>query len=112
MVVNVLVGTSRCDVTGGKAAGSLRPLGALTAQRAIPTSLMSRSRSRRKEALDDFRFLSQRLVTSSPTFHQLSHDVQHIQRPAVLGDGKFTEANEDNEAVKVISNLCFLGSLL
>jgi len=31
-----LVGTLRRDVPGGKAAGKLRPLGARTAQRAVP----------------------------------------------------------------------------
>ncbi|HKW28913.1 MAG TPA: hypothetical protein VJT54_06230 [Verrucomicrobiae bacterium] len=38
-----LVGTLRCGVPGGKAAGhiaGLRPLGALTAQRAVPTYKM------------------------------------------------------------------------
>ena len=34
-----LVGTSRCDVPGGKAAGILGPLGARTAQRAVPAKL-------------------------------------------------------------------------
>jgi len=42
-VVKVLVGTSRCDVTGGKAAGILRPLGARTVQRAVPASEIRRT---------------------------------------------------------------------
>jgi hypothetical protein len=33
----LLVGTARCAVPGGKAAGNLRPPGARTAQRAVPT---------------------------------------------------------------------------
>ncbi len=55
-------------------------------------------RSRREEALINFRFSSQSLVTglrsdatprqaSSPTFHQPPHNVQHVERPAALGDG-------------------------
>ena len=37
-----LLGTPRCGVTGGKAAGTLRPLGARTAEPAVPTSLIRR----------------------------------------------------------------------
>jgi len=39
------------------------------------------SRRRRKEA-SSFPACGPRLVTSSPTIHQPSHNIQHVQRPA------------------------------
>jgi len=38
-----MVGTSRCDVPGGNAAGILRPLGARTPQRGVPASTSHRT---------------------------------------------------------------------
>jgi len=51
------------------------------------------SRSRREEALTKWSLVTglrsdaTPRQASSPTFHQPSHDVQHVQRPAALGDG-------------------------
>jgi len=46
------------------------------------------SRSRRKEAWP-VPGCEPRLVTSSPTFHEAADGVEHVQRPAALGDGNF-----------------------
>ena len=51
------------------------------------------SRSRREEGLTKWSLVTglrsdaTPRQASSPTFHQPSHDVQHVQRPAALGDG-------------------------
>jgi len=48
------------------------------------------SRRRREEA-SSLPARGPRLVTSSPTFHQPSHNIQHVERPAALGDGNILQ---------------------
>src|SRR5690349_14258698 len=63
------------------------------------------SRSRRKEA-GPFPGSEPRLVTSSPTIHQPSHNVEHIQCPATHLDGNIFQRFDVTELFPDFARWC------